>query len=235
MEPMSQQSPAVLEGLAGVHAQQDEIKQAALAMMGPQGTPFYTIDLVAIAALNRATALTAAFGLLIERKNLVSAAAILRMQLDNALRFSALWRVDDPHSTASAILKGTRINRLQDRDGQRLTDSRLQELMSADKDWVPEVYEKASGFVHFSDAHVASAIFPSPDDPDEIRFKVDAEDEDVPDQLYLEAIAAFWASTDLFLEYIEGWTAQKHGRTGLAARAPEVGRAPVGGSKLPAT
>jgi hypothetical protein len=232
---MSPQSQAVLDGLAGVHAQQDEIKQAALAMMGPRGTPFYTIDLVAIAALNRAAALTAAFGLLIERRNLVSAAAILRMQLDSALRFSALWRVVDPHAAASAILKGTRINRLKDRDGQKLTDARLQELMSTEKDWVPEVYEKTSGFVHFSDAHVASAIFPSPNDPDAFRFKVDAEDEDVPDQLYLEAISAFWASTDLFLEYVEGWTAQKNGRIGLAARAPEIGRAPVAQSKSAAT
>jgi hypothetical protein len=227
-------SPSVLEALDSINNLQSEIQQVAVRMMAAADGALYTIDIVAIAALNRSYALTAAFGLLIERRNLVSAAGILRMQLDNALRFSALWHVPNADEAARQILRGVRVKNLKDRSGQRLTDAHLQELAKEDqelakedKDWVPEVYEKASGYIHLSTAHVASAIAPGEVDPDQFHFKVSAEDERVPDQTWLEAMAAFQASTDLFLQLIERWTEQKAKAQGLADSAERIGTAPA--------
>jgi len=218
--------PAVLGALKGIERLQKEIQQVAVGMMSAADGAMYTVDIVAIAALNRASALTAALGVLIERRNLVSAAGILRMQLDNALRFSAIWHVADPHEASRQILRGVRVKDLKDKSGQKLTDARLQELAKQDSDWVPEVYEKASGYIHLSTAHVASAIVPGELEEGHFQFKVSAEDEYVTDQTWLDAIAAFFASTNLFLELIKKWTTQKGAGRGLAASAERVGTAP---------
>jgi len=219
-------SPPVLEALATIEDLQKEVQQVAVRMMAAADGALYTIDIVAIAALNRSYALTAAFGLLIERRNLVSAAGILRMQLDNALRFSALWHVPDPDEAARQILRGVRVKDLKDRSGQKLTDARLQDLAKEEGDWVPGVYKKASGYIHLSTAHIASAIAPGEMEEGQFQFKVSAEDDHVSDQTWLEAIPAFQASTDLFLGLIENWTGQKDQAQGLATSAERIGTAP---------
>jgi len=80
-------SPTVAEALGSIHDLQTDVQQAAVQMMGAADGALYTIDIVAVAALNRSYALTAGFGVLIERRYLVLAAGILRMQLDHGLRF----------------------------------------------------------------------------------------------------------------------------------------------------
>jgi hypothetical protein len=217
------QSDEVLKSLQTIEALQEDIRDAGLRMLEAGGGALYTIDIVAIAALNRALSLTSSFGLLLERRNFVSAAVLLRVQLDNALRFSALWRVANPDEIARQIIKGTSVRDILDREGKKLTDRRLVELFEKDKSWVPEVYEKTSGFVHLSDAHVAHSMSGEPNDDGHVPFKISAEDEYLPDQTYHEAIGAFGASTDLFLELIENWTSSKGLRSSLATDATEVG------------
>jgi hypothetical protein len=114
-------------------------------MVQAEDGALYTIDLVAVAALNRAAALTAAFGVLLEQRNHVSDAAILRIQLDKALQFSALWMVRETSEAATAILRGERVRDLTDREGKKLTDARLVELFALQKDWVPRFTKRLAG------------------------------------------------------------------------------------------
>lgn len=219
----TKQSDEVLASLRTVEDLQEQLRNASLRMLKAGGGALYAIDVVAIAALNRALSLTAAFGMLLEHRTFVSAAALLRLQLDNALRLSALWRVKDPDDVARQVIKGVPARTIAGRDGKKLTDRRLIELFEAEKDWVPAVYEKASGFVHLSDAHIAHAMSNAPNDDGGVPFKMSAEDQWLPDQTYHQAIAAFWASTDLFLELIENWTTANESRSSLATRASEIG------------
>ena len=76
------------------------------------------------AALHRSISLVRGFCALIP-DNYISAASLVRLQLDSTLRFSALSFVADPEDFAKKVSSGERINKLEDREGERMTDAYL--------------------------------------------------------------------------------------------------------------
>ena len=66
-----------------------------------------------------------------ETRNLICAGALLRLQLDTALRFYAAFRVEKPHDFALAVLDGKRVRDLKDLDGQKMTDDYLVRKLGA--------------------------------------------------------------------------------------------------------
>ncbi len=57
----------------------------------------YPMDLLAAAVLNRSLYLIHGISRLVLDRNYISAVPLLRLQLDNVLRFHAAWLVDEPH------------------------------------------------------------------------------------------------------------------------------------------
>ena len=87
------------------------------------GGAIYGMDLLAYGALNRSKAHLSGFCRLIRDRNLVCAGAVLRLQLDTALRFSAAWLVENPHAFAIAVLEGQHIRKLvaiREKDDRRV-------------------------------------------------------------------------------------------------------------------
>jgi hypothetical protein len=170
-------------------------------------TEFDAMALVSYAALKRTLFLIEGFAQMIEDRNLVCAGALLRVQLDTALRFQAVFLVKEPREFADAILKGTRVDTLVDRQGKRLTDRRLVDSAATEFPWVKPVYEQASGYVHFSEKHLLSdqsavrsasevlAIAPV----DMNKFG------DVSDSSLRDAMAAFMKATELLDHYVDKW------------------------------
>ena len=122
------------------------------------GGALYSMDLLAAGALNRSKAHIAGFRQLVEVKNLICAGALLRLQLDTALRFHAAFLVEQPHEFALAVLGGQQVRDLKDRDSRKMTDAYLVEKLGQQFDWVPRVYERTSGYVHLSATHLLSAM-----------------------------------------------------------------------------
>ena len=60
------------------------------------GGAMYGMDLLAAGALNRSKAHIAGFSTLIKAKNLICSGALLRLQLDTAMRFFAAFLVERP-------------------------------------------------------------------------------------------------------------------------------------------
>jgi hypothetical protein len=110
-------------------------------------------DMLAAAVLNRSIALIGGFCDLIP-KNYICAAPLVRLQLDNVLRFSTLWLVSDLQNLVTKFMEGEQINKLSDRDGQRMTDRYLVDKMKGRHPAVEQVYDDACGYVHLSDAHL---------------------------------------------------------------------------------
>src|ERR1700730_8800825 len=100
----------------------------------------YPLDFLAFAVLNRSVCLASGFVTLIRANNLIAAAPLVRLQLDNNLRFFASSLVDQPHDFAMKVLGGTRIDKMKDRSGKRLRDSYLVELLSSHHPWITLVY-----------------------------------------------------------------------------------------------
>ncbi len=114
----------------------------------------YAVDFVALGVLHRSIALIDGFTRMVEEKNALCANALLRLQLDNIIRFYAFWLVDDPDSLVLKLLEGGQLNKEKSKNGRLLTDAYL--VSEAEKlyPWLKSVYEETSGFIHLSDTHL---------------------------------------------------------------------------------
>lgn len=181
-------------------------------MFEAHGGALYGVDLLAAGALNRSKAHIAGFRQLIDSRNLVCAGALLRLQLDTALRFYAAFLVEQPHEFALAVLDGKRVRDFRDRDGKKMTDRHLAEKLGQEFDWVPRVYERTSGYVHMSATHVLSAMMATEGASDSerlITIKIGAEDKPLPAWIYIEAVDGFTAATNVLLQHVHGWVFTK--------------------------
>jgi hypothetical protein len=175
------------------------------------GGAMYGMDLLAAGALNRSKAYVAGFRTLLAGKNLICAGALLRLQLDTAMRFYAAFLVERPHEFALTVLAGQRVRDIKDRDGKKMTDAYLVQKLGQEFPWVPRVYERTSGYVHLSSTHLLSALHSPIESADERTFtiKISAEDKPLPDFIDIEAADAFRATTDVLLRYVQGWVFTK--------------------------
>jgi hypothetical protein len=178
-------------------------------ILGKAGDGIYKFDFLAVATLNRSLCLLGAFCSLVEARNMVAAAPLLRCQLDNVLRFSASKLVDHPHDFAWKVVEGIPIRTMKDRHGKKMTDAYLVEKLSEAYPWASSLYEHACGYVHLSEKHIFNA-FTVGDRDGMTDVKISGRDGSAWTELgYLEALEAFAALTDLVLELGEVWVATR--------------------------
>jgi hypothetical protein len=199
----------VKSGLERLERTDDTILIDAVEMLKANNSEFYSFDLFAVGALKRAISLSKGFRVLIQDWNLVTARAILRLQLDTLLRFSAGWLVDNPHKFAEDVLSGKRIDKLIDKTGNKLRDNYLCAELGKKYEWIPRVYEQTSAFVHLSGRHIISALSNFNDTEMSNRITISAADDNYPNSSYIEAVDCFQETTNIFLTYIKGWTITK--------------------------
>jgi hypothetical protein len=190
--------------------------KVALRMMKAAGGAVFPVDLLAWAALNRSANLVPGFASLIEARNFIAAAPLLRLQIDNCLRFHGIYIVEKPHDFAGAVLKGEQVRNMKDSKGKRLTDRHLVECVAKDFPWITRVYEKTSGYVHLSDAHIASVFSKTPReklDKGICEIAIGPDDNFTASALYEEAVEAFFAATEALFHYLVGWVKTKESPT----------------------
>lgn len=113
----------------------------------------YTLDLFASAVNNRAISLTNAFATLARSNNYLAAVSLIRLQLDNALRFYASTLVKDSHDFVMHFIKGNEIRDYQDTNGKNLTDTYLTKQLEKKFSGIIKLYKDTCGYVHLSDRH----------------------------------------------------------------------------------
>lgn len=176
-------------------------------MMKADSGKIFGLDLLAQAAFKRSMSLCGGFACLVRSKNYLSAATLVRMQLDTCLRFFAAFIVERPHDFAQSVLQGVPIRQIRDRDGNLMTDRYLVDTLGKKFDWMPRVYDATSGFVHLSERHIF-AIW-KPGARGQMRIVIGPTDDHVEDALWIELADAFLACTDALFEYLKGWTFTK--------------------------
>ena len=87
---------------------------------------------------------------MLETRNFVCVAQLLRAQVGVCLRTLALFVAKDQEDYLKQVFRGVPVNRLKDRSGKNMTDGRLQDLLREFDPEVEDVYKATSGFVHFS-------------------------------------------------------------------------------------
>ena len=149
-------SDRIAAALAVVVADEKVMRDGASSMFHADSRRLYPFDFWAAAAVNRSLAVSAGFRRLIRDQNLICAGALLRLHLDTAMRLMAGFIVERPHDFATEVMGGSRINKMKDRCGSRMTDRYLLTQLAREYPWVESVYERTSDYVHFSATHIFS-------------------------------------------------------------------------------
>jgi hypothetical protein len=197
-----------LRKIAGEHQ-----NMGAEIMRGASGA-MYGLDILAIAVLNRSLCLLEGFCDLIEKRNFIAAAPLLRLQLDNLLRFHAAWLVNNPHDFSLEVLAGTHIRKMKDRDGNLMTDRYLVDKLSEQHPEMKSVYEHTSGYIHLSEKHIFNSLG-KPEASGRFTMKVSSTDDFIKEADYLEALRAFFEITGILFSYMKGWSLTKDGKVSI--------------------
>ena len=115
-------------------------------------------DIFLVGVAKRTLALSEGFRTHIAARNFTCAAALLRLQVDTALRVYAACLVPNSERYAEAVFNGDEVHRMKNREGKRLTDSYLAKELSKHHPWVEDVYRDTCNFIHFTSRHIFTSV-----------------------------------------------------------------------------
>ena len=173
------------------------------------GGAFYPFDILSFAVLNRSMSLTSGFITLMRNDNFIAAAPLIRVQLDNYLRYAAGWLVSNPHEYVVKILSGEHIRDIKTKKGKRMRDKFLVDEFSKEYKWIKSVYENTSGYIHLSDKHMLINITELDSKQRAATYKISDKDEYMPEKFKVEAVMAFTEITKLILHRAYSWRCTK--------------------------
>jgi hypothetical protein len=199
----------LLKNIERIRQFEERFLDFGMRMLSAYGGKLYPLDLLALGAVKRSMSLCHGFLQLIEDYNFTCAGALLRMQLDNALRFYAAFLVSDPHEFASHVIKGASIRKYRDRSGILLTDKHLVEELAKEYSWVKKVYDETSKLIHLTEKHIFITLRPDEEKERSVKIEFGALDKHIPEEAYLESTEAFIAATEVLFIYLEGWVFTK--------------------------
>lgn len=137
---------------------------------------------------------------MLESRNLVCVAQLLRAQVGVCLRTFALFAAEDQDDFLKQAFQGVPVNKLKDFSGEKMSDGRLQDLLEKFDPKVKDVYKVTSGFVHFS-----IDVLPSmgvPGEGYEVEFNFGAEPNERNNAPLVECGKAFCHYVDLHLQML---------------------------------
>lgn len=168
-----------------------------------------------LAAIRRTLSLNKAFRQAIESKNGQMAYTLVRLNLDTVARTYALYWADETHGMSAetfskAISEGKSIRDMKLRGAkQKATDRWLIDQIAGLGDWIPEVYKRTSGAIHFSAFHIqqlfqqVSALKECEDGALIAQFVIGPGEKDADPELYRELMQAFLHITMMFATAVE--------------------------------
>lgn len=214
--------PDLVTRLERIERLENELIRKGAGIVGT-GTDLSHADFFIFGALRRTLAQARGFRDLITARNFPCAAAILRLQIDTAMRVNALSMVDDVDAVCKAVLDGEQFNRLKDRDGVKLSDAHIRKKLAETHPWIGPVYERTSDFVHLSGKHFEVSIARTDDETRTAYFQISGHDPHRPDETYFEAVDTFFEATKLAGTLLLGFWMARHQRATVAASAANAG------------
>ena len=169
------------------------------------------IDIYAFMVLKRSISLVFGFIELIRQKNFICAAPLIRLQIDNLLRFRASFLVDDQSLFVVEVLQGKEVRNIKDRLGRNMTDIYLQNALINEYSWLKGTYKNTSGYVHLSDKHLFNTLRKGASGKEgALDIYIGPDDKMVNDEVYEGAIEDMILVTHALLTFIANWTLSKN-------------------------
>ncbi len=186
-------------------------EEAGKSLLSKCCKDIFPCDLIALTVLNRSVVLIKGFVQITASGGYMCAAGILRMQLDNLLRFNGIALMADPHEIATKIYEGQELRKIKDDLGKPMNDARLQEIFAIKNPWAKEIYKLASGYVHFSREHIAWFLTASPETASGTRnFCIDEDEKYVDDSYKASLREAFMTISRGVPRMVNEWAKERH-------------------------
>jgi hypothetical protein len=221
--PSAEPTLSLAQRLAKIEAFEKDLLGQFATMFAADDT-LYVTDMFVMGALRRTIAQASGFRRLLSERNFPSAAGLLRMQIDTAMRINALRLVANRDDFCRSLLfENGRFNRSNDARGNRMTDAYLRGRLAEDHPWVSPVYEWCSDYVHLSGRHFYNSVAAMNDDTHTMSLFIGAEDPKRQESDYYEVVESFLGATEIAAGLMLGYL---HAR-GLAAqeRREAIGKA----------
>lgn len=203
-------SASLNEAIIRLKSTETIIMKLGKELFSADGGNMFPVDLLAIAAMKRTIGNTEGFVTLVESNNMAAARSLLRIQIDTFVRFSATWLVEKPHDFATDVIGGEHIRNIKDKNGKKMTDHYLVDLLSAEYPWLKKVYENLCGYVHFSGAHLSNAVQKLDSSKRTLTLHIGKEDTQYPERSWIEAVDCFTNSIYILFFYIDGYVKTKN-------------------------
>lgn len=171
------------------------------AYLGPQGAAIPDIEWYALAAIKKTASLSHAFCTLVRTKNTLAAAALVRLQLDTAMRMFGLTQVEDIETVGTWLMNDNSYRKLKAGTGEALSDAFLHRILDEKYPGLSEAYKAASGYVHLSGQHIKTGLW-SQEGSSILFFNLKGTDDARPDEWFADIIDAFDQATRLTAELI---------------------------------
>ena len=172
----------------------------------------FGIDVFLTGVATRSYHLLDGFLGLLDEWNVIAAAPILRLQLDNLVRVSYIVHAPRSDYVVDELTKGTEFRRMKAPDGGRLLDWKLVDLAKEFHPWLPAVYEATSGWVHLSPLHarMSWSIERTSDDGEEaLQGRFPLQPQEIPVSALQELFGAMTQATEELFGYFEAWESRK--------------------------
>jgi hypothetical protein len=182
--------------------------QLAMAICQAHESAVFPIDLLILSGIKKTLSINKGYLDQLRSNNYTCAAALLRIQVDSALRLFASTIAKDTNKLVSDFIEGKPINKLRDFRGKLLTDTYLHTELSKQFPWVTSVYEQSSGFVHLSEKHFF-ATFKNMSKDRTANLVLSDEDDHVTDVSKNKTTIAMLAVNKLIFEICENWLSLK--------------------------
>lgn len=131
----------------------EEFLKSSQRIMEAGNSKLFALDFLALSVNNRAISLSNGYSTLANDKNYLTAVSLIRLQLDNALRFFASTLVEDSSKFAKHFIDGKAIRDYSDIKGKKLTDNYLAKELEKYFKGTQKLYRETCGFIHLSDRH----------------------------------------------------------------------------------
>ena len=126
-------------------------KKAVSIATGIIGETLCTDDLFFCASVDRCIRLIDGLIPMLRDRNLTCVGVLLRTQMDNCMRTYDAFIAKDRNAVIRCILDGTRINSLEDTNGNKMRDGYLKDEVAKIDPIFSVIYDNASGYVHLSE------------------------------------------------------------------------------------
>jgi hypothetical protein len=165
------------------------------------------LQLLAFSVLKRSISLIFGFTSLIREQNFICAASLIRLQLDNLLRFRAAFMVANSNQFVVDVISGKEVRKLVDRNGEKMTDAYLQRALASEYPWLQHLYKATSGYIHFSEQHFFNTMKITGQEKDVSRYQayIGPDDKFVDSEVYGGAIEDMISTTHALLEFLARW------------------------------